>query len=105
MKMLDQYPYRDKDYKAFIREQPCCITGITDSEVENVVPHHVEARGMSTKCSDYKTVPLCQSIHLELHQIGRKKFADKYSYVDFRNVMIQYLSKYIRTITMVDSYE
>ena len=102
--MIDQYPYRDDDYKKFIREQPCCVIGTLDSEIENVVPHHVDARGMGTKCSDYRTIPLSQSIHLELHQIGKRRFMEKYA-VDFREVIIQCLSKYIRTTNMVDSYE
>ena len=102
--MIDPYPYRDKDYIEFIREQPCCVTGLINSTRESVVAHHTESRGMGTKCSDYKTVPLCQSIHLELHQIGKKRFLDKYM-VDFKDVIIQCLGKYIRATNMVDSYE
>ena len=102
--MIDQYPYRDNDYKEFIGEQPCCVTNKFDSDIESVVPHHVDARGMGTKCSDYRTIPLSQSIHLELHQIGKKKFTEKYA-IDFREVIIQCLSKYIRTTNTVDFYE
>ena len=102
--MLDQYPYRDDDYKEFIRGQDCCVTGKMGSEIENVIPHHVDSRGMGTKCSDYKTVPLCQSTHLELHQIGKRKFLEKHA-VDFKEVIIHCLSKYIRLNTMGDVYE
>ena len=45
-------------------------------------PDHLEARGMggaTTKMKDYSCVPLCRIHHSERHQLGNKKFEDRYS--------------------------
>ena len=45
-------------------------------------PDHLEARGMggaTTKMKDYSCIPLCRIHHSERHQLGNKKFEDKYS--------------------------
>lgn len=46
---------RDKKYLKWIRSCPCFECG-TRFEVQ---AHHIETGGVSLKCSDYLTVPLC----------------------------------------------
>jgi hypothetical protein len=33
--------------------------------------HHFGTRGVGQKCSDYRTVPLCEAHHREFHDTGR----------------------------------
>tara|TARA_Y100000310_G_scaffold256570_1_gene264395 strand:+ start:104 stop:268 length:165 start_codon:yes stop_codon:yes gene_type:complete len=35
--------------------------------------------GATTKMKDYSCIPLCRIHHSERHQLGNKKFEDKYS--------------------------
>lgn len=47
-------------------QDPCLVCGTC----VNVIVHHLtfsELRAMSRKTSDYQTVPLCASQHMELH--------------------------------------
>ena len=50
---------RDEDYLNFIRGQPCMVEGCTEPSEA----HHIENDGLSLKCSDYRTVPLCGHHH------------------------------------------
>jgi hypothetical protein len=65
---------RSAMYLAFVRSQLCAVTQ-TD---HGVVAHHVRmpphGGGVGLKPSDYRTVPLNQMRHLELHQVGEKTF-------------------------------
>lgn len=64
---------RDQKYMAWIRSQPCLISGC---DFDNVA-HHVHLPGeggISLKPSDYYTVPLRAEIHVLLHQTGEMVF-------------------------------
>lgn len=64
-----------KPYKAWIASLPCVVCG-TRKDVEVA---HVGARGMSQKCSDFETLPLCVAHHREgpeAHHVLGKKFWD-----------------------------
>ena len=80
----------DKNYLAFIREQPCLVGCDCQGEV---VYHHTVT--VKTGGSDYKTLPLCGKHHPELHTIGQQTFQDKYS-LDFGGEIIRLLVKYIK---------
>ena len=74
--MSTKYSRRKRypEYMAWIAEQPCCICGAWPVEVA-----HVGARGMSQKCSDLETLPLCVAHHREgiesQHVLGKKFWA------------------------------
>lgn len=60
-----------------LRQRICCICG-KPADI-----HHVDAVGMGrnrTKVDDsqYRKIALCREHHTEAHQIGWKKFAEKY---------------------------
>jgi hypothetical protein len=50
----------DEQYLDFIREQNCCVPSCGRRGVD---PHHIENDGLSRKCSDYDTIPLCRHHH------------------------------------------
>lgn len=58
------------DYLRFIRRQGCLIDGASAQA------HHLEAGGIGTKGSDFRTVPLCVRCHHELHKLGKERFED-----------------------------
>jgi hypothetical protein len=64
---------RDKKYLAWIRQQPCLVSG---SEYD-IVAHPVRLPGeggIGMKVSDYYTVPLRAEIHVQLHLTGEMEF-------------------------------
>lgn len=83
---------RDPAYLAFVREQPCLATRIT----QGVVAHHVRQRtggGVALKPSDYFTVPLCEIVHARLHQEGEAAFWKRSKVCPF-NWMTWIMAKY-----------
>lgn len=68
---------RSAAYLAFVRSQPCAVTGLEHA----VVAHHVRmpphGGGVALKPSDYRTVPLAHMRHMELHARGEKSFWQK----------------------------
>jgi len=65
--------YRDNAYLAFIRKQPCCVTGSSG----DIHAHHIRqgtVAGTGIKPSDYRAVPLSPTSHFYLHQKGEKAF-------------------------------
>jgi hypothetical protein len=68
---------QDKKYLEWIRWHLC----VADPDFicsGQIIPHHINAGGMGTKCSDYETVPLCNEHHREIHDKGKKIFQAKY---------------------------
>ncbi len=65
------------DYKKYIETLPCLICGgVADG-------HHCFGVGIgrnrkTPKWEDFTIIPLCRKHHQELHQIGIKKFEEKY---------------------------
>lgn len=78
----------DADYLRFIRRQPCLIDHVAAEA------HHVDVGGIGTKCSDYRTVPLCRIHHECVHRIGRETFENRFS-VDLAAEQIRYLEMYV----------
>ncbi len=72
-----------KKHLAWIRKQPCVVTGFGPCE-----PHHLTRvpggkRGMGAKNLDIYTVPLVRHIHAELHKgNNEKEFLLKHAYID-----------------------
>lgn len=81
---------RSNKYLKFIRTQPCCVCGITPSQA-----HHesLTGRGVSVKCSDYETMPLCHTCHALRHQVGKKSFAQAYG-INYREIIEDMQKKY-----------
>ena len=82
----------DPDYLRFIRRQGCLLHPQVAADA-----HHLEARGVGTKCSDYRTIPLCRIHHRELHHLGRRRFENVHS-VDLPREQFRYLEIYISAL-------
>ena len=82
-------PKTDKDpkYLAWVRKQPCVITGRTPCEA-----HHTETGGMGMKGSDYSALPLYHTEHAICHQIGTGRFWR----IDIKQLIIDHLVRYIK---------
>lgn len=79
---------KDKAYLAFIRSQPCIlcderiewrafINGIPYRQTSLTEAAHVGERGLSQKCSDRETIPLCCAHHRtgkDSHHVLGKQF-------------------------------
>jgi len=85
----DPKPVTDKDpkYLAWIRKQPCVITGRTPCEA-----HHTQTGGMGMKGSDYSALPLHHAEHQRCHQGGAITFWRN----DVKQLIIDHLIKYIK---------
>lgn len=86
-------PAKDKKYRAHISSMPCLLAGPNCRGI--VAPHHVRNAGMSRKCSDYLTVPLCFRHHRELDDPGgsKKIFEAKYG-VDLKAIAKHHRERY-----------
>ena len=67
-------PVRLPEYRAWVRQQECCVCGST----RHIDPAHIGPHGFGQKAPDTSCVPLCRQHHEELHAIGRKRFEPKY---------------------------
>lgn len=70
MELFKTNTFRSKKYLDFVRGVECCVCGRKD---ETVIAHHVDTGGMSLKCSDALTIPLCHTHHAEAHS-GKHTF-------------------------------
>jgi len=59
MQFPKHQPHRSEAYLASIRKKNCMCCGAPPP----VDPHHMATGGMSSKCSDLFTVPLCRACH------------------------------------------
>ena len=64
---------KDHRYLAWIRKQPCVITGKTPCHA-----HHTDTGGVGMKGSDYSAVPLYHTEHRRCHDVGNKTFWASY---------------------------
>jgi len=63
---------RDRDYMAWIKTHPCLIC----KKRRNVEAAHVNNEGLSRKCSDRRTLPICIMDHREgKHSLDKNKKA------------------------------
>lgn len=100
---------RNPDYLRFVRAHSSIVTWdpplepwpdredpLFDQDSFGTVAHHVrlgQGGGMGLKPSDYRTVPLTDSEHRELHQTGERSWWARRG-VDPRRVIIALLSRY-----------
>ena len=86
---------RDKKYLEFIRSKACCLCAFPAE------PHHESglgsSGGMSLKCSDHHTVPLCRFHHDHRDKLGFVSFWEIHNR-DVKRLIIDYLSEYIQLI-------
>jgi len=78
--------WENKKYLAFVRTLPSIVPGSGD-----IVPHHVRMdgnAGVAGKPSDYYSVPLADSKHKELDQIGKESFYKKYDINIYKEIML-----------------
>ena len=92
MRIKKPRTYRNKAYLKYIRNLPCLVCG------RPAVPHHVETGGTAMKCSDYRTIPLCQGCHTSsnyaIHKLGKSKFEKEFN-IDINREMIKLLEDFI----------
>lgn len=83
---------KNKDYLEFIKGEACCVF---HGCFGDIIPHHCgkSHKGTGQKCDDTETIPLCVSAHNEVHQIGKKKFQEKY-HVNFEQLIKHYNRKH-----------
>ena len=88
--------YKNKAYMEYIKQQPCCVTGMMmvnqDTGQTESDPHHTASRGSGG--SDLSCVPLLHELHQEGDKIGWKTFQMKYD-IDFREVRLKLLERWI----------
>lgn len=97
---------RDEAYLSWIRQQPCCISGVRSGEWIEVpfpsgrigkVPARIEAchvKARSTAGSDRgNVVPMELSVHRSQHQMGMKSFQRKHN-VDLKELALDYQRRY-----------
>ena len=97
MIMIDKaLTQRDEAYLEFIRTHPCCICG-GYHEDGKVDAHHLQRSGVAVKGPDYSTIPLCRIHHGEYHQIGQKRFEQRYL-INLYVVVLALLAEYIGKI-------
>lgn len=102
--------YRNPAYLAWIRKQPCCITGQEPFGMGNPIEacHYRlgAGAGISQKPSDYRALPLVSDKHREQHKIGEITFWEKYG-KDPLTLIFCHLAAYKRDIpieVMLDRY-
>ena len=61
-------------YRAWIREQPSVVSGLT----RRIEAAHTGPHAYSQKSSGYTCIPLTLEEHAELHRIGPRRFEEKY---------------------------
>jgi hypothetical protein len=81
---------RDNNYLAFVRTQPCCVTGM---EGDDIQAHHFVTGGSGIKGSDYATVPIKAVYHRKAHDLGPKEL-DAVFEIDVWKVSANLLSMY-----------
>ena len=78
----------DKDFLEWNKKQECLCLYHGTKCIGDTVPAHIFTGGMSMKCDDKDTVPLCWAHHVSdigLEQLSIKGFKKKYG-IDVREV-------------------
>ena len=96
----------DEAYRAWIREQPCCVPLCVETVIRRAVgtwhgseAAHVRSRGAGG-ADDGNLLPLCHTHHCEQHRIGIKSFAAKHG-VDLRALAADYWHRCERDVLHV----
>jgi len=70
---------RDAAYLEYIRSLPCCVCPLDAPQTSPTEAAHVGPRGLSQKCPDRETLPLCALHHREgqfsQHSMGKMFWA------------------------------
>ena len=72
-----QHHVKDKAYLAWLRTQPCVVTGHYGSDYETIDPAHFRYGadgGMGKKPSDSLAIPMIHSEHVEQHKKGERRY-------------------------------
>jgi hypothetical protein len=86
--------YRSERYLGYVRSQPCLVHGCKIEAEAHHAGGIVSGRGVGSKGSDYRAVPLCRVHHTYYHTCGKTSFAQKFS-VDVEEAIIKILEAYI----------
>ena len=92
--------HRNKAYLNFIRLQPCILSGQRGHEYDPVVAAHQSVlgdKGTSIKTSDYTTLPMLSTLHLEEHRLGHDTFWQQYPHIDLAKEIIKLNIRYIES--------
>ena len=83
--------YKSQKYLGFIKLLPCEVAN--RECMGQIIPHHVEAGGVGTKCHDTFTIPLCVFHHAETHR-GAKSFLEKYN-IDLWRTIAKLITRFL----------
>ena len=65
-------------HRAWVRRHRCSVRGCRNSQIDCVHVRNGTDGGLGLKPSDKWTISLCQSHHLEQHEIGEAAFEQRY---------------------------
>lgn len=85
--------YENKEYSKYIESLFCLVRSGCWGDV---VGHHTDAGGTSTKCSDHDKVPLCYNHHtgdLGVHVLGKQTFQGRFN-LDFTAEKLRLMKNY-----------
>lgn len=83
-------PTQDRNYLAFIRSQPCCVS----NSWRGVEPAHFGPRGRGQKADDRQALPLSRTLHRQHHEIGTARFARLHN-LDIEALILDYQALYL----------
>jgi len=104
--MMKKITPRNKDYLDYIREMPSCVDGEGyfilggDGDTYQSIAHHVRLGnlgGVGLKPSDYRTIPMTQEQHQELHNSGEITYYEKTG-IDSDFLIMSYLMGYLHRL-------
>lgn len=86
---LSVKPQQDPDYLAFLRTQPCCVTG----SWRGVESAHFGPRGRGQRADDRQALPLTRQLHRQHHALGTAKFVELHK-LDLNALILDHNSLY-----------
>lgn len=103
--MFNKYKKSWPKHRDFVRSHPCCVPDCGTFPVDVAHLRTAANSGIGIKPADWFVVGLCRRHHREQHDIGQKRFENKYDinlmalakiYVDF-TPDFEMVSEYIKT--------
>lgn len=90
---------KHKKYLEYLHTLPCVVTGCEPYGYSDIVAHHIcldsyGLRGIGSKVSDYRAIPLEAATHMRLHHVGERVFWEEVGINPFQkalDILIAYL--------------
>ena len=92
---------KNPKYLKWIRSQECCVTQTPAFGFTDIVCHHINMksyglRGIGSKVSDYRVVPMTAIEHTRLHHVGERSYWQEVDIDPFQislDLLIAYLDQ------------